>query len=290
MNFDLRSTPARISRGIDWLTLISLPGSDEELIDYARGVRDSENLRDLYDEKKWKWLGYKGWSVGPLRYGLGKEGSAVVQFSSDLASTVDVVGLLAFARPTRVDVQYTFFLEKPYPDLARVVYESMVVENDNLARAVHYTHISSNTGQTLYVNRRTAPVFLRLYDKSADSETDSLGQIWRLEVEYKSKAAPIALEEIAASQDQKLTCGALAIGEFRKRGIEFVNLGQAESFTVEVGKRKSTNETRLAWLSRSVRPVIAKLVENDLELEALVALGFGWLVDYHFGRYGRKSS
>jgi len=279
MMFNLNCTPRRISRGLDWLTLVSLPGSDEELVDCARAVRDSENLRELYDEKRWRVAGYKGWAVGPLRYGVGKEATAMVQFSSDLASTVDVIGVLAFSRPTRVDVQYTFILDDPYPHLAGVLYDAMMENNKSLARAIHCTFISSNTGQTLYVNRRRSAVFLRLYDKSADLEAEALGTIWRMEVEYKSKAAPLALEEIAASTDQKQTCEDLAIGEFRKRGIEFENVAGAEDYAIEIGQRKSTNESRLAWLERSVRPVITKLIENDLDMAALRALGFGWLAD-----------
>jgi DNA relaxase NicK len=130
-------------------------------------------------------------------------------------------------------------------------------------------------GQTFYIGARERTYFLRLYDKGAQTGEFSPGKLWRYEAQVGQAAADVVAKSLAANLPNRASwiqsyvydkfCGFSVAVAFRKGD----NIGSVIAPAATV----YSSEKTLAWLRSSVKPAVARLIDEGLEPVVLEALG-----------------
>jgi DNA relaxase NicK len=111
--------------------------------------------------------------------------------------------------------------------------------------------------------------FARLYDKGAE-RGQSPGFIWRYEVVIRKPYANAIYEQIVTAGLKLLP--SLVYGWFDERNVKPLFEADAVGLS-STEPRVTTVEARLAWLRKSVRPAVMKLVQSGYTQETFEALG-----------------
>lgn len=261
-----------ILSGVDWITYVSSQGEASRTL-YTQGAKlaaEIEPHKDLW--RNWQRNKFIGWQVSGVAFGWRDDNRAMVQMSGAIPFyRLEPLNAID-GKVTRVDLQVTLSLAKPDTTLAKRGYATLDDINRNRDRKRHIVYHKSTTGETLYVGKRSAPVFLRLYDKTDWIRPGHLGRYWRYEVEYKREAAQRAYTALIDRDDRDDAVVALVGTEFSKRGLPS---NWADSPTIDAiatGAKISTATTKLAWLTKCVSPVVAKLCAAGYDDEVIHAL------------------
>lgn len=261
-----------VSVGPDWYTATAV--TDDQCVGLLAVWRRwcKAQPEETLLAKDWSRLGYKGSTVNGLSFGMRNESEAMMIGSGEVAQALLPGDLPRDVRLTRFDVQVTIMLAKPLPLLAHDVYDDVTAGNDARVKARYVRLIKSRTGDTLYLNKRSAPVMLRLYDKGHDYNKAQKGEFWRYEVEYKAKAAIAAYQAWLTCQHHENWCLGAVLSEFRKRGVEAHWPVSNDISAIAIKATVTTSAGKLQWLSRCVSPVVVQLIQAGLEGETLAAL------------------
>lgn len=221
-----------------------------------------------------------GWSQGPVRYtflsdaaNIGRSrihrSQAKLAVTGELSEKVLMMALESLAdddkKLTRLDLFCDVRLELQTEDLSRKMYDKMPAKIKSRARLVE-----SATGGTLYVGSRRSQLMLRVYDKS-EYYGESLGQVWRYEIEVKGvRAARISdgIEKVARD-----VC-TYSIDSVQKVATEFhlsfPHYAEADISTVlKGGVRAATEVERHYWLFKTAAPAVKRALE-DKEIAQLM--------------------
>lgn len=237
---------------------------------------------ELGFQKKFNSLGYKGHQCRSVRWGSRLDGSVLFSSGEDsmhithmLVNDYDYMEL----KTTRVDLCVDIAMSVKTRGWLRGLRENenftAVQEKANRKT----TLIESDTGDTLYIGSRKSGRFGRIYDKSAAYGVD-LGYVYRFEIETKKQVAPAVFARLFPENEDSLY--SWDVFSDRVRGIiqtQFLQWGlhlNLHSKNVEKIKaelRVSTVESQLEYLSRSVAPMVQRLVQNGHQMDMLKALG-----------------
>jgi len=263
---------AIVHSSIDYLTVkgtIDGPGNAVE-----RAARDAAvNGGGLLDSAYKSNVGpYVGWRVGGVF--CGQAGDYVLaQWSGDDAESAMKRLVTQPVVPTRIDLQTTVKHAERYPDSAQDIYNDIKKWRADGTYRWSSRLISSETGDTLYIGSRESEVMLRYYDKSEAYEAE-LGTYWRYEVEFKRAAAVAVWATLSAWPNWAVRISDLVFDKFSDRDIMPVYARGDTWSEMEIVRQFSTEETRIDWLARQVRPSISKLVEGGFQKQVEEALGF----------------
>jgi len=254
---DLKS----VDVGCDYITLTS-SGDElcELLLTYAAMLEEEHKSQGAIG-KEWRALGYRGWQIGPIRYGVRKEAEAILMVSGNDAKSAAELFRKTKLKVTRVDFQVTIELNPPSP---KFVYAWYKVFNDTKEvdpTTPYYKYISSPTGDTLYINRRTGSTQLRMYDKSLDLNCDVNGTFVRFEVEYKQQAAEFAYRRWCSEYIGDEWVLEVVGAEYQKRGVNVAFDSRTGGSAIEKGQQITTVDGTISWLKRCVSPVIMRLID-----------------------------
>lgn len=273
--------------GLDWLTITGKDpdGQVEIMAEVMNWLDDFEaDYQKIHD---WHFQGYKGVACGPLKTGIRKDDEFVVIISSEAANVVtDKLPSLIGQKVTRCDLQTTVIVDKPI-DLAEHYYAKIDQHNKRMTektppgkkpKIIHTKYLKNDEGSTLYVNKRTGSIMLRMYDKSFDLGKKK-GTHWRFEVEYKHGHAQRAFEGWLNAPNRTAYVMSVVEGEFTKRHIPCW-FGMQSSMTISVPQVESDWKKKLTWLGETVKPVVAKLVNAGYEEDAYRQLGLPFPDDW----------
>jgi len=179
---------------------------------------------------------------------------------------------------TRIDIQLTMIPPVNYHH--RSVYEALKRSVD----APHCSIIESGDGlDTIYIGRRSARRFIRLYMKLADD-----GRRWlRFEAEYKRELAKSIHKELCASEDPQRLMASLLLGELQFTPILLSLLhGFAERLEkiTDCGRQPSdgrvaTSGRTYRWLTQQVNPAIMRAMYDHDEGPAVRKLVTAWAAE-----------
>lgn len=242
----------------------------------------AEESGELGFQKVFKSLGYSGFQCRSVRYGKRLDGSVLFSSGQDamnithmLVNDYDYLEL----KTTRVDLCVDVALELPKRGWLRGLRESEAF-SENQSRANRSTTlIESTTGDTLYIGSRKSGRFGRIYDKSAAYGV-VLGSVYRFELETKKQVAPAVFKKLFPEKEDSTysfdlfasRCRSLIQTQFRQWGVD-IDLGAKDKEQVRAEVRVSTLESQLEWLSRSVKPVVVKLIKTGHQSQMFEALG-----------------
>lgn len=266
--------------GIDYLT-VTLPANGLETRDTYERLKEIHIRKDWggqvgVEESTWRWNGYVGKKVGRLLWGCRDDGS-IIRVSSSAAQTVAVALQGTEWRASRIDLQATVRLAGQTPDshIKDMSQRAVMARAGAVGAPVKIAHINGyGAGDTLSIGSRASDVYLRLYNKQAESEHSDYTQCVRVEVEAKSVRARNLYWAWGVAQDKPAfvleTLQAIA----QRRGVETLEGLTGAGGIIPLGRTESTNlESRLLWLASSVKPAVDKLVAAGWRQDVLDALG-----------------
>jgi hypothetical protein len=258
--------------GCDYITLTAV-GEPlcEILFSYAQLI-EQELLEEGAIGKEWRAMGYRGFQIGPMRYGARKGDEGILMVSGEDSKTFAPLFKKTDLNITRVDYQVTIELKPPNPAFVYDWYKLFDSSKSVDPTTPYYKYISSPTGDTLYVNKRSGSTQLRMYDKSNDFNASQLGTFIRFEVEYKRQSAEFAYRRWATEEEQGDWVCSIVAAEFKRRGINVVFDDIVAGNAIEKGQIVSTLDGTIGWLERCVSPVIMRLIDAGYKDEVYAVL------------------
>ena len=269
-------TPSEVtSAGIDWLTATFKPGPKAELAEvFAARWTKARNAQG-YQSRDWHWEGYAGQATDGISYGSRYDG-LLVRLSSDLAAE-RASSLLAYSdNVSRVDVQLTTRDATPGFDWAELVSATARKDKRCEAGITKVSEIQAYPGgHTTYIGRRGSDRFFRCYDKHSESEGLYLPGSWRWEIEYKGSRAAVVAARLANSPNVPDTSRGIVEQAFLDYGVVVPTVPLPRGWRDTSPRGPTSDERRLAWLQRSVGPMVKRMLESNDAPTILEALGLG---------------
>lgn len=221
-------------------------------------------------------MGYAGWQHGPARCGR-RPDSAIAIVSGAVVGKPTYLPCLDDARCTRLDIRMDLYYEGERPPLAHCAQaETLAYREGKGGRPWVVDLRDPDPGSpTLYIGRRTSPVFIRVYDKEAESGGDTgYKGCWRLEIELKEDAANETFHGLRAIDfaEDGIAASVLAYGA--ERGLCFADMRYDEWDPYAAGAGLVTDVARkLNWLGTTVAPSVRFLLRNSNVADIIAALG-----------------
>ena len=180
---------------------------------------------------------------------------------------------------TRIDVCIDVCLAQPLRGWLRGLRENSDFNALHEKESRETKIIESKTGDTLYIGSRASGRYGRIYDKSLAYGV-SLGYVYRFEIETKKLVAPALFKRLFPEQEDTTyswdnfpyRVRKIIQGQMMAWGID-IKLSDKTSEVIKAETRISTVESQLAWLSRTVAPMMTRLTTSGYKQEALEAIG-----------------
>jgi DNA relaxase NicK len=162
---------------------------------------------------------------------------------------------------TRLDVQITMRVgEENVSKFLR--YQATRALHGGCARGkpAEVTEVVKNRKhQTVYIGSRKSDVFVRLYDKFAESKDESHRGCIRMEVEFKGKASRALWAYLAREGFGTMYLLQCLLQTLERKGLDvsMVDLDRVDIVRPVLSKKK--DDVALAWLAVQVAPVVKRL-------------------------------
>lgn len=227
----------------------------------------------------WHWRGYKGENVGGIRWGERPDGLIVI------LSGIDAQAFWSTFAPfstncSRVDLAAT--VELPRCN-RRVVQEHLSMIRDEMParkKKFNCTHVENvvGVGETLYIGSRASDQFGRVYDKGAQmGDPRLMHRLWRYEVEFKDARAKTVLRSLYQDHASPCLAGVIRATVYNwfvdRLVIPPFDPTRQAGVSLELSAKVVSDSQSLAWLSKQVRPTVARLMARNLTAEVAAALG-----------------
>lgn len=135
------------------------------------------------------------------------------------------------------------------------------------------TLVQSKTGQTCYLGGRSAPRFLRVYDKGAQMETHPHGRYLRVELELKRDLASDWFDEWVESNHRDALVSSTLVQYLASVNVQGRFGLPPTNVRTRLKKRIQTPQSMIEWLESSVRPVVMRLNRQGYNSDVMRALG-----------------
>lgn len=269
-----------LDRGLDWVRLswVGEKAQHAPTFDMLRLWYDQRVLGgETADSPRPKnLLGYVGRGYGAMWMGE-RNDDILFQASGNAARHILSVPGVAQAVCTRLDIQATFRASSTPTDIiARAARRALAAREGKTGRPCKINHIVGfGDGDTLQINARSNPEYMRVYDKELESGG---AELWRgavrFELELKGDASRHVWEQLCVSRETGSYLNDVLCGSFSKHGItELARLLGASPLLLDIPRPATDAEKKLAWLQQQVRPTVEWLLRNGYEDGTLFALG-----------------
>jgi len=278
--------------GIDWVTVTNKIEGQYEI-----GLVDAFKAVSAGNHEDWYAGGYKGTQCGTtgIKYGSRTNKERIIEellvlpgSSANLAKGAGID--LSMFRCTRVDIQATLTLESEMPKIAQRAYQQMVRMKElgtGKSGRRKLTLMQGDKGDTLYVgSRKTKSFMFRFYDKSGWFDAPR-GTVWRQEIQFGRAASGVILEAALRSDEEDIHAVVVGYYDRYTAGCLF---SEQKTGIIRVEPSMEipeiTQEKRIKWLKRCVRPVVQRMLQDGYGHAALNALGL--LGDGHMEEDGEN--
>jgi DNA relaxase NicK len=276
-----------VNAGVDWLTMTSPEGAATESLQntVTQLGRESDQCGNIM--ASWARLGYVGWKVGPLAFGL-RGNAAIVVCSGPDAETVLKKCFNPSCSVTRLDLQVTVRVVKPIQQVALQTYQQ-VSEALSRRQITVTSNLISGTdgGSTCYVGSRSSERFGRVYNKMVESKDPDYADCWRYEVELKGGTADATARVLVGRHDWPAWIHGAVRRFYVDRRIDACYLPYSEAVPVTAKRPRSDVDRQIRWLTEQVQPTVNTLRFLGHEDAVYKALGLAKMpngIDTFFGR------
>jgi DNA relaxase NicK len=252
-------TAKLVDAGIDYVRVTSQDQRQKgKMLDYYLKKRAGDEALG-YKESKGGAFGFVGYKIRHALYGVKGEW-AMVQVSGARAKD-SLVLCKTGTQCTRLDLQVTYHVgEQNVGKVLRQAYEDACSHVRPKARPVAVKLIEErHQAQTVYVGKRASDIFIRCYDKFEESAAEEFRGCVRFEVELKGRAAKSMWAGVQAGQGWISLLLKQLYEILKERGIVLPDDDFSSYPTIPLKKERTSDESKLAWLHRAVRPTVAHL-------------------------------
>lgn len=261
------------SADVDWITATAA-SKDSQTALWRVGERMlNRDQSEGENASRWHANGYEGWSNGRVSLGARPDGT-ILRLSGQKARYEWRECFRAAENVSRLDLAVDCELDSPVTTVSRDVYRNVGhVRPVNGRPPTRRLIVSGDGGSTAYVGSRVSEQFGRVYDKGIESKTLPAGRWWRFEVEYKGAQSWAQSRALLQVDDHRVLCSATVASWFRTRAA-YSYSSAALALSILLPVEPSSDDAKLSWLTRSVRPTVQYLVERYGRDRVLQALGF----------------
>lgn len=256
-----------INWGVDYIRLTSRLPHDHNSF-------EQEFQRVLKQDRA---LGYKSRSGGAFgfwgtstRHGMlaVKDDWRMLQVSGRLAKGMEDIAKVT-QNCTRIDVQVTFRVEEgQVAQSIRDFYDAACDAPHTEGRGRKVKLIEENRkAQTVYVGSRASDYYLRIYDKFSESGDENYKNCVRVELEIKGKTSKGMWRKLAEEFAGEGYLLAVLYAYCLRIGIVLPPAPGGSTHEIYKPVPKKCVEATLAWMQRSVKPSVARVVNE-----------YGWLL------------
>lgn len=271
---DVYPTTARlISSACDYLTCTVGNGTNSITLRSRAAAWLQSRVSDGYTQKPWAWQGYRGSVTDGISWGQ-RDTDTIVRLSGSLAARHANTAQTWADNVSRIDVQMTIQdanLRRNWPELC---YESAQADA-RVQSGMTRTSIIKTTprGGTCYIGSRSSDRMLRCYDKTAESDGLYPPGTWRFEIEYKRGRALNVARALGCSRFQPWLVAEVVQTAFRDYKIS-IPVPRVPSGWRDTSPREETDDQkRLAWLRRSIKPMVRSMAERYDWMTLMEAVG-----------------
>lgn len=272
----MKTEVEKLTCGVDWLTATT----NDDVVgkiwyDVFVALAKVTDPKGVDTNSGTKMNRYTGVSAPKLFWGGSNRLGFILIARSNVANLAWTKVAMTAKKVTRIDLAVTVHLKRECLGVAARHY-ALAGKGENAQRKYGVV-LNSRGGQTCYVGSRQSNFYGRVYDKGAE-QGEAKGFSWRYEVECKSPSNLYMVKEMYQRWlDDKPVM--VDISEyvwrwFKDRGVSPVFQPKGgQAFQLDVQMVSMNDEKRIAWLSKQVKPTVAKLIEAGKGQAALSALG-----------------
>jgi hypothetical protein len=266
----------QIESGVDWITHIGESRKDIELMESLAVDIMREDTDNGSKARPFTFMGYRGWRTARTALGW-HSGKALMQGTGNSAGTIATRLRASGGRTTRLDVQATVTLSQSRADF---VTSSLKLRRDippSLRRSPPRRGQSSDSSGLRIgtVGPRTAPRYLRVYDKGVEKGDAPPGIKWRLELEAKQSLGEMLWRDFQTTEDVPGWCYASLEAQWRLSGCSWLLPRCSHQHCPPRAVREGPSDAvRIAaWLRTTVAPTIPRYLTVYSPAELVEVLG-----------------
>lgn len=269
---------ACVDSGIDYLTCTYNSEANLDLLAFLVHRSKRVEIREGNMVHAFGMSGYRGERVGGLEYGTRHDGCIVRLSGFSAQRWWKRFGKLA-TNCSRIDLQQTMVHDEPWTSTTERHWIEMLNWYTGAQRRPkpHMFHGPEGI-ETIYSGERVSDIYLRLYHRGSKKGCEAaIGHV-RYETEIKAHKSWAMLRALLASSSPQDDIAAQVRVQFEARGCS-LDWSQCPSARIRVSVKPSDIRRQLAWMQRSVRPAIERMIELGHRDECLAALGLCRLPD-----------
>lgn len=268
-----------VDAGVDWITCTAKEVETcEEIVRIGQETLEHKEASGFFGRKQ-GFQGYLGYGVEGCFYGTRADG-ACLRVSGSTAHRLagDIAQFPVHV--SRLDLQLTVQFDGDESTQAEILVREYRREHRGEAGATkrRSQHIDTgDDGSSANFGKRTAAWFGRVYDKSRESDGAYPVGTWRVESECKRKLGDACFDTLKEHGFSRESIIGLIKSQWRKRDLLIMvpsSLGVEEPIVPRV---TTDVERKLAWLRKTVQPVVRELHQAGYHQEATEAL-YSWLL------------
>lgn len=279
--------PRMWDAGVDYVRLTCARGRSPHNDDFDRYENAARSVAALAINAPpacaWGLQGYRGFQVASVCWGERDDG-CILQVSGGLADEVPFYGPHWTGVP-RLDMQVTVWGLENHASVPRAAADlSEHHRGASIGRPWRITYIDGRgAGDTVYLGSRQSEVFVRIYDKAAETGDEEYATAVRFEVELKGEEAARVYSALPAGfEAHRAYCAGVVRGRLLARGLDLPDWVQVSSLARGKTTRTSpTTASRIEWLRKQCVPTIRRLEEAGLTRAQLDGILFPTTTDDH---------
>lgn len=266
--------------GVDWVTCTYHRDTDIHKINLAavlgllRGFCQGGGVG--YKMRSFGAHGYSGLGIGGAKWAR-RDDSTMLILSGWSGGLFQQLPEIDEATCTRIDIRGDFkWPEDKVPRLAHWAYQQSQAykKEAGAGRPWKCSIIVGDSGCTTYLGSRQSAMYIRVYDKHAESGKDEYKGVWRIEAEFHDEAANDIFHRLRVQPDLDGAASGVLAANIARRGL-FVPITRDDKWRPQDFYREGVtdNNKSLEWLKTQVAPTIRRLLREGLEDDILFALG-----------------
>lgn len=262
-----------IESGIDYLTVTTKSISRGKMAMAEANALAAAAREAGAEVRHWTWQSYAGFTLPGLSYGRRADGT-IVRLSSATADQHWRTFLRLADNVTRLDLQTTAIHHNGTRTVAREARGTCIAAGEGHDHWPGVTLVCGHPhGDTLYIGSRKSDVFIRIYDKCAESKGIYKPGAWRYELEFKRQPARDLAHSLAATTAPRTVISQLIYDRLTHRGVRPAWERPSGSLRVKQTRVRSSDETRLEWMADTVAPAVRSLLRRVPKDDVYRALG-----------------